>query len=71
MIKDKKDTKEELIVESEDPDEVFARLAEEDDDSEIEEADDLDLDETINDEDNIDINNKNVYIKDIDGLFDI
>lgn len=57
LIKDKKDTKEELIVESEDPDEVFARLAEEDDDSEIEEADDLDLDETINDEDNIDINN--------------
>ena len=56
LIKDKKDTKEELIVESEDPDEVFARLAEEDD-SEIEEADDLDLDETINDEDNIDINN--------------
>lgn len=57
LIKDKKDTKEELIVESEDPDEVFARLAEEDDDSEIEEADDLDLDETINDEDNIDIDN--------------
>ena len=56
LIKDKKDTKEELIVESEDPDEVFARLAEEDD-SEIEEADDLDLDETINDEDNIDIDN--------------
>ena len=56
LIKDKKDTKEELIVESEDPDEVFARLAEEDD-SEIEEADDLDLDETINNEDNIDINN--------------
>ena len=56
LIKDKKDTKEELIVESEDPDEVFARLAEEDD-SEIEEADDLDIDETINDEDNIDINN--------------
>ena len=57
LIKDKKDTKEELIVESEDPDEIFARLAEEDDDSEIEEADDLDLDETINDEDNIDIDN--------------
>ena len=57
LIKDKKDTKEELIVESEDPDEVFARLAEEDDDSEIEEADDLDLDETINDEDNIDNDN--------------
>ena len=56
LIKDKKDTKEELIVESEDPDEVFARLAEEDD-SEIEEADDLDLDETINDEDDIDIDN--------------
>ena len=56
LIKDKKDTKEELIVESEDPDEVFARLAEEDD-GEIEEADDLDLDETINDEDNIDIDN--------------
>ena len=58
LIKDKKDTKEELIVESEDPDEVFARLAEEDN-SEIEEADDLDLDldETINDEDNIDIDN--------------
>ena len=56
LIKDKKDTKEELIVESEDPDEVFARLAEEDD-SEIEEADDLDIDETINDEDNIDIDN--------------
>ena len=56
LIKDKKDTKEELIVESEDPDEVFARLAEEDD-SEIEEADDLDLDETIDDEDNIDIDN--------------
>ena len=56
LIKDKKDTKEELIVESEDPDEVFARLAEEDD-SEIEEADDLDLNETINDEDNIDIDN--------------
>ena len=56
LIKDKKDTKEELIVESEDPDEVFARLAEEDD-SEIEEADDLDLDETIDDEDNTDINN--------------
>ena len=57
LIKDKKDTKEELIVESEDPDEVFARLAEEDDNSEIEEADDLDLDETINDEDNINIDN--------------